>query len=74
MRQINCPDCGKITPTHPEDAARGLFTRYTKGKALNSALCDLCGKELPAGSDVVARSIPDTMGRWEDLYLYTDNN
>jgi hypothetical protein len=36
MRRITCPECGAVKPTHPEDAARGLFVRYKRGRLTQS--------------------------------------
>ena len=69
MRKIYCEECGKPKPTHPEDAALGLFPRRTYGKTINELVCDGCGKELPRDSSVVAESIPKDMGYWENEYI-----
>jgi hypothetical protein len=71
-RAIVCEDHGKRKPTHPEDAARGLFVRYKYGLLLNAAMCDQCGKHMEPGDKAVAISQPSTMGEWEGMYLYDE--
>lgn len=68
-RAIYCEQDGKIKPTHPEDAARGLFQRYTRGRAKFAMVCDLCGAHLSKGSPAVAWCQPATMGAWEQEYI-----
>lgn len=68
-RAIYCEQHGKIKPTHPEDAARGLFQRYTRGSAKFAMVCDMCGVDLPTGASAVAWCQPDTMERWEHEYI-----
>ena len=68
-RAIYCEEHGKFKPTHLEDAARGLFQRYTRGVALHSMCCDLCGVEIPVGTNAVAWCQPATMKKWEHEYL-----
>jgi hypothetical protein len=69
MRRITCPECGAVKPTHPEDAARGLFVRYKRGRLTQSLRCDYCCVPLPAGSEAVAISQPSTMREWEAEYF-----
>lgn len=72
MRAIVCPDHGKVKPTPHEDAARGLFTRYVRGKLSVSCVCDTCGKPMNPGDDAVALTNPDKrIGAWESEYLVT---
>lgn len=73
MRKIYCPECGKVRPTHPDDAALGFFPRRTHGQVINELVCDACGKVMPEGSDAVAESVPRDMGRWEGDYLRCPN-
>ena len=68
-RAIYCEEHGKIKPTHPEDAARGLFQRYRRGTALYSMVCDMCGAELAEGAKAVAWCQPATMAEWEHEHL-----
>lgn len=70
-RQIVCEAHGKIQPTHPEDAARGLFARYVRGTTKHDLVCDVCDRPLPSGSPAVAISIPsDQVRQWESECLY----
>jgi uncharacterized protein with PIN domain len=69
MRKIYCPECGQVTPTLPEDAARGLFPRRTHGLVLNELHCDVCYKILEKGSPAIAESVPRDMAFWEPEYL-----
>jgi len=69
MRKIYCEECGRLKPTPPEDAARGLFPRRKHGQAINELVCDACGKPIPKGSNAVAESVPCDMGHWESEYL-----
>jgi hypothetical protein len=74
-RQLLCPKCGVIKPTHPEDAARGLFQRYVRGALLDiSIVCDLCGIALKQGDRAVAVSMPASMGKWEPEYMSVDGD
>ena len=68
-RAIYCEQHGKIKPTHPEDAARGLFQRYTRGTALYGMVCDMCGADIAQGAQAVAWCQPDTMTKWEHEFL-----
>lgn len=70
MRSIRCVEHGKVIATPPEDAARGLFTRYTHGRLIYSVVCDLCGEYLPGGTEVVAFSVPHNMPEWESAFLF----
>lgn len=72
MRRLFCIECGKVKPTHPEDAAMGLFTRYVRGKLTCSVVCDQCDKALEVGDDAVAVSQPSDMRKWEHEYLSTN--
>jgi RNase P subunit RPR2 len=69
MRRLFCRDCGKPKPTHPEDAARGLFSRYRHGVLTRSIVCDHCDKELLPGDAAVAMSQPNDMREWEHEYM-----
>ena len=69
MRKIVCVKHGEVRPTPPEDAAQGLFTRYSHGVLRGSAVCDVCNKALNKGDAAVALSCPSGMGRWEDDYF-----
>ena len=69
MRKIYCEECGKMKPTHPEDAALGFFPRRTHGQVINELVCDACGKEMPKGTNAVAESVPRDMKYWENEYL-----
>lgn len=62
MRRILCEECGKLKPTPLEDAVLGFIPRRTCGKALNSLVCDACGKAIDSGKMAVAESIPSSMG------------
>ena len=68
-RAILCEKHGVIKPTHPEDAARGLFQRYTRGTAKYGMVCDMCGADIPGGAKAVAWCQPATMGEWEDEFI-----
>jgi hypothetical protein len=68
-RAIYCEQHGGIKPTHPEDAARGLFQRYTRGAAKFGMVCDLCGTDIPSGGPAVAWCQPATMAPWEHEYV-----
>lgn len=69
-RAIYCPKHGAIKPTHPEDAARGLFQRYTRGTAKHGGMvCDMCGCGINQGDECVAWCQPANMGQWEDEYI-----
>jgi len=72
MRYIYCEECGKVKPTHPDDAALGLFPRRTHGIVKNPLVCDGCGKEMPTGTAAVAQSIPKDMDEWESDYLIVE--
>lgn len=74
MRRLFCVDCGKIKPTHPEDAALGLFCRYMRGHLMRSVVCDQCDKQLSEGDEAVAVSQPDSMPQWENEYLMTQTS
>ena len=70
MRVITCPECGRLKPTPPEDAARGLFQRRQQGFAAYDMCCDYCGRELRQGDPAVALTCPaDLMPGWEEGYL-----
>jgi hypothetical protein len=69
-RAILCQACGVVRPTHPEDAARGMFSRYVRGELRNRSLvCDRCDKSLNPGDPVVCVSQPTTVAAWEHEYL-----
>jgi hypothetical protein len=69
-RALLCIEHGKFKPTHPEDAARGLFSRYVRGKASIPIQCDICGCEISIGDDVVAVTQPTTIREWEGEYMH----
>lgn len=69
MKRILCPECGKVKPTPPDDAAQGLFTRYVSGKARGYFNCDLCNKPIDPGDEVVCTSTPLTISNWELEYI-----
>lgn len=70
MRAICCPSCGTIKPTPPDDAARGIFTRYERGQVVYDMSCDYCGRELRKGDPAVALTSPkDLMPGWEQGYI-----
>jgi hypothetical protein len=69
-RALLCTKHGEVKPTHPEDAARGLFTRYVRGKASIPLLCDLCAKTINTGDDCVAVTQPTTIRDWEHEYMH----
>lgn len=67
---ITCPSCGTVKPTHPEDAARGLFVRYRSGTLkVGGLVCDMCNVPLNQGDKAVAVSQPNTLGNWEQEYF-----
>lgn len=67
-RKITCLKCGEVKPTPPDDAARGLFTRYVYGKLLGSACCDYCGVALDRDQEVVCLTSPADYPEWELSY------
>ena len=70
-RAILCTACGVIKPTHPEDAARGLFQSWVRGTALRQYMCDTCGADIHAGDTCVAWSQPAELRGWEPEYIQT---
>ena len=70
MRAICCLECGRLRPTPPDDAARGLFERRKRGKVRYDMTCDYCGQLLREGDEAVALTRPaDRMPGWEEGYL-----
>lgn len=70
MRKIVCEEHGAMKPTPPEDAAQGLYERRFRGILAVSCVCDVCNKELPAGSQAVALTLPQHMREWESEYFH----
>jgi hypothetical protein len=68
-RKILCPECGVIKPTHPEDAARGLFQKWVRGTAHRQMVCDCCDETITVGDICVAWSQPAEVSGWEPEYI-----
>lgn len=69
MRSIYCIE-HKREPTPPDDAARGLFERWTLGNARKSMMCDMCFATIEAGDPCHAVSVPgDSIRSWEEELL-----
>ena len=68
-RAILCAGCGVIKPTHPEDAARGLFQSWVSGLSLRHVVCDSCNLEIKPNDKCVAWSQPAELSGWEHEYV-----
>lgn len=62
-RRIVCLKCGVLKPLPVEDVAAGWQRRRLHIKLFNDLICDLCGSELPHGTEALA----ETMWREEDV-------
>lgn len=70
MRQLLCSKCGNTTPIPVEDILEDKVPRRTTGRLkIGPFYCDVCGRTLSPGDQVVAESLPSDMKRWEDDYL-----